>query len=161
MRTLFSVLILALFLQAPVLAADEHADRAAIEKAIHHWNTAWDTKDSALAAQDYAADADWTNAFGMVRKGRAEIQATLAEVFALPFVMAGDSETVDQSIRFLGPDTALVLTRVQREGQKNPGQQSIGTRHTSHLRVFSRIDGRWQIVSHLISDARDRETGKQ
>jgi hypothetical protein len=32
----------------------------------------------------------------------------------------------------------------------------LGTRQTTHHRVFVRTDGAWRIASHLISDARDR-----
>lgn len=153
------LLLLVLLGTANVQAAatPQAIDQAAIEAAIENWNLAWKTKDPKLAAQDYSDDADWTNAFGMSRVGRVEIEKLLTEVFALPFVMAGDSETVDQDIRFVKPDLALVLTRVQRKGQLNPEGQDIGQRRTSHLRVFAKTDGRWRIVSHLISDARDTQ----
>jgi len=132
-------------------------DQALIEQAIENWNKAWQTKDSKLAAQDYSDDADWTNAFGMKRKGRAEIEKVLAEVFALPFVMAGKSKTVEQSVRFINPDVALVITRVERVGQRVPSGAEPGTRQTSHLRVLVKSKGHWKIISHLISDARDTE----
>ncbi|KAF1715482.1 hypothetical protein CSC74_12970 [Pseudoxanthomonas yeongjuensis] len=132
-------------------------DQAEIERAIENWNAAWKIKDPKLAAQDYSDSADWTNAFGMSRVGRVEIEKLLTEVFALPFVMAGDSETVAQDIRFIKPDLALVITRVQRKGQRNPTGQEIGQRRTSHLRVFAQTDGNWQIISHLISDARETQ----
>jgi uncharacterized protein (TIGR02246 family) len=133
------------------------SDQALIEQAIENWNKAWQTKDSRLAAQDYSDDADWTNAFGMKRKGRADIEKVLAEVFALPFVMAGQSKTVEQSVRFINPDVALVLTRVERVGQRVPSGAELGTRQTSHLRVLVKSKGQWKIISHLISDARDTE----
>jgi uncharacterized protein (TIGR02246 family) len=81
-----------------------------VEQVIENWNRAWKAKDAKLAAQDYAHDADWTNAFGMKRKGRAEIEKFLAEVFTLPFVMAARSKVVEQSVRFIKPDVALVVT---------------------------------------------------
>jgi len=132
-------------------------DQTQIEQAIENWNKAWQTKDSKLAAQDYSDDADWTNAFGMKKKGRAEIEKVLAEVFALPFVMAGESRTVEQSVRFLKPDVALVNTRVERLGQRVASGAELGTRQTSHLRVLVKSKGQWKITSHLISDARDTE----
>jgi len=132
-------------------------DRDLVEQAVENWNKAWQTKDSRLAAQDYSDDADWTNAFGMKRKGRAEIEKILAEVFALPFVMAGQSKTVEQSVRFIDSDVALVTTRVERVGQRVESGAGMGTRQTSHLRVLVKSKGRWKIVSHLISDARDTE----
>lgn len=158
------VVLLALFAllgTSHVQAADveQSVDTAAIEQAVENWNTAWKVEDPKLAAQDYSEDADWTNAFGMTRVGRADIEQLLTEVFALPFVMAGDSETVDQAIRFIGPDHAVVLTRVQRAGQLDPTGQGMGQRRTSHLRVFAKTGGRWQIISHLISDARDTQKG--
>ena len=85
-------------------------DQALIEQVVENWYKAWQTKDSKLAAQDYSDDADWTNAFGMKRKGRAEIEKILAEVFALPFVMAGQDKVVEQSVRSIKPDVALVIT---------------------------------------------------
>src|ERR687890_618738 len=95
-------------------------DQALIEQVVENWYKAWQTKASKLAAQDYSDDADWTNAFGMKRKGRAEIEKILAEVFALPFVMAGQDEVVEQSVRPIKPDVALVITRVERVEQRTP-----------------------------------------
>jgi len=131
------------------------SDKAAIEQTTANWDKAWQTKDFKLAAQDYSDDADWTNAFGMKRKGRAEIEKVLAEVFALPFVMAGQSKTVEQTVKFIKSDVALVITRVERVGQQAPSGAELSTRQTSHLRVLVKSKGHWKIVSHLISDARD------
>jgi uncharacterized protein (TIGR02246 family) len=132
-------------------------DQAGVEHVIENWNKAWQTKDHKLAAQDYSPDADWINAFGMKRRGRAEIEKVLSEVFALPFVMAGQSKTVEQSIRFIRPDVVMALTRVERGGQQIPSGTELGTRQTSHLRVLIKSGGEWKIVSHLISDARDTQ----
>ena len=93
----------------------------------------------------------------MKKKGRAEIEKILAEVFSLPFVVAGQSKTAEQSIRSIKPDVALVVTRVERAGQRTPSGSELGTRQTSHLRVLMKSEGRWKIISHLISDARDTE----
>jgi uncharacterized protein (TIGR02246 family) len=156
--------ITALFIAMALLSAASVAqvttsksDRALIEQVIENWNRAWQTNDAKLAAQDYSDDADWTNAFGMKKKGRAEIEKILAEVFSLPFVMAGQSKTAEQSVRFIKPDVALVVTRVERAGQRTPTGAELGTRQTSHLRVLMKSEGRWKIISHLISDARDTE----
>jgi len=135
-------------------------DQLLIEKAIENWNKAWQTKNFKLAAQDYSDDADWTNAFGMKRKGRVEVEKVLAEVFALPFVMSGQSKTVEQTVKFIKPDVALVITRVERVGQKVPSGTELGARQTSHLRVFVKSKEKWKIISHLISDARDTEQPK-
>jgi len=146
----------------PVLCQDKtsKSDQFLVEQAIENWNKAWQSKDFKLAAQDYSDDADWTNAFGMKKKGRAEIEKVLAEVFALPFVMAGQSKTVEQTVNFIKPDVALVVTRVERAGQQVSSGAELGTRQTSHLRVFVKSKGKWKIISHLISDARNTEQPK-
>lgn len=133
------------------------ADSAAITTALGNWFRAWEVKDAALGARDYSADAAWTNAFGMTRQGRTAIEATLREVFALPFVTAGESQPTGQEIRWLRPDVALVVTTVERAGQQAPDGAPLGLRRTTHHRVFARGAGGWQIVSHLISDARDQQ----
>lgn len=132
------------------------SDKASVVEAIGRWDQAWRTKDARLGARDYSEDAHWVNAFGMRRTGRSAVEQTLREVFALPFVAVGESQTVGHDVRFLREDVAVVATTVERRGQLTPAGEQLGVRHTSHLRVFQRRGGRWQIVSHLISDARNR-----
>jgi uncharacterized protein (TIGR02246 family) len=132
-------------------------DRAAIEKAVENWMAAWERKDVHLAVQDYAEDADWTNVFGVWCRSRAELDTTLTQIFSSPFAMAGRDSVVGQEVRFLRPDVALVRTRVERRGQLMPSGEPMGTRHTTHLRVFERTEAGWKVVSHLISDARDQQ----
>ena len=127
----------------------------AVEATLQSWSEGWRTKDAQLACSDYADDADWTNAFGMTERGREAICRRLTEVFALPFVTAATSDVVSQDVRFLGPDVAVVVTKVRREGQKTPAGEALGPRDTRHQRVLSRAGGKWRIVSHLIADARD------
>jgi uncharacterized protein (TIGR02246 family) len=159
---LFSLLVLILAC-SHFASAQGHlppADSVAITAAVDRWFEAWETLDAPLAAQDYAEDADWTNAFGQTQHGRAAIEAQLLEVFMLGFVTVGESQPVMQEIRFLGSDVALVRTRVERRGQQMPDMAQIGVRRTTHLRVFERRAGEWFIVSHLISDARETELSR-
>ncbi len=153
---LIPLLIASFVLATSSVAAPTAADRAVILAAIDRWDKAWQVKDAALGAQDYSDDALWVNAFGMRRTGRRAIRETLAEVFGLPFVAAGNSMTIGHDVRFIGRDVAVVASRVERRGQLAPGGEELGARQTSHLRVFHRRKGRWVILSHLISDARDR-----
>lgn len=155
MIVLFAILLSAATTSAQQRSTSALSDNQLIERAIQNWNEAWAKKDSKLAAQDYTDDADWTNAFGMKKKGRAEIQQFLSEVFSLPFVTAGQSRTVEQSVRVVKPDIALVITRVERVGQRTPSGDELPTRQTTHLRVLLKLGGEWKIASHLISDARD------
>jgi uncharacterized protein (TIGR02246 family) len=132
-------------------------DRRAIVEAVESWTAAWESGDWQPATQHYAEDADWTNAFGVTCKSRSELEAALAHIFSLPYVMAGRDEVAGHEIRSVGPDVVLVKTRVDRCGQLTPSGQRLGTRHTTHLRVLEKGDAGWKIVSHLISDARASE----
>ena len=136
---------------------DVEDDRAAIEAAYDDWYEAWRTKDHVLAAKHYSDDAEFVNAFGMRCLGRQQIHELLEEVFAMDFVMAGDSETVRRDLRFLDESVALVTSEIRRVGQRTAEDQPLGDRKTSHLRVFEKRGDRWVIVSHLISDARETE----
>jgi uncharacterized protein (TIGR02246 family) len=132
-------------------------DERAIMRATQSWTAAWEEGDWRLATQHYAADADWTNAFGVTCKNRNELEATLAEIFSLPYVMAGRDRVIGHELRPVGPDVVLVKTGVDRSGQLTPSGEPLGTRQTTHLRVFAGTDGAWAIVSHFISDARVSE----
>lgn len=156
MRTL--LLLLASVIASSCSTVPTVSDRDSVVEAIERWDQAWKSKNARLGAEDYSDDTYWVNAFGMHRTGRAAVEQTLKEVFALPFVAAGESQTVNHDVRFLRPDVAVVATTVERRGQLTPDGEQLGVRHTSHLRVFQRPQGRWQIVSHLISDARDRQS---
>jgi len=130
------------------------ADSAAILGAIANWERAWTIQDPELAARDYAADADWTNAFGARQLGRDSIEARLTQIFQLPFVTAGSTQYEYHDLRFLGRDVALVRSRSLRAGQQLADGRVQETRRINHLRVFIKRDGRWLIVSHLIGDER-------
>ena len=157
MRCLSATVLLTMIAGLTLAQEPKAKSQQQIEQLLQNWNRGWQVKDPKLAAQDYADDADWTNAFGMTRKGRAEIEKFLTEVFSLPFVMVGQSKTADQSIKFIKPDVALITTTVEREGQQTPSGETMAKRHTSHLRVAVKSAKGWKIVSHLISDARDTE----
>jgi len=132
-------------------------DSAAVERVVENWNQAWRTRDARLGASDYSDDADWMNAFGQKAKGRAEIQQVLERVFSLPFVMTGHSRVVEQTIGRLSREVAVVWTKVERTGQLTPSGESLGTRHTTHCRILTKLDVNWKIVAHLISDARSTD----
>jgi len=115
---------------------------------------AWDQGDADLAVRDYAEEMDWTNVFGVTCTSRDELRSLVADMFSQPHVMAGRDLLMDQEIRFIRPDIALAKTRVERHGQLLPSGEPMGTRFTTHLRVFARGEEGWKIVSHLISDSR-------
>ncbi len=151
------ILLLAI-VASPLCRASTAADEQAINDALQRWLTAWETLDPGLAARDYSSDADFTNAFGHTRRGRAEVEGLMTEVFGLRFVMAGKTQYSPPEIRFVSNELALVRTAARRTGQQTKAGEELGVRQTTHLRVFEKQPDGWRIISHLISDARNRDT---
>src|SRR5690349_8948882 len=103
-----SCLVLALLLAGPALPppqADD--DAAAIRTVVNHWREMWDHFDAAPLGDDYTEDADFLNAFGTRRKGRAEILAFAAQVVKRPNVQDRQTTWAEPSIRFVRPDVAI------------------------------------------------------
>lgn len=156
MKSLISMLLACL---AASCASTHHeaGDRAAILATLDSWNAGWATADAALAVEDYAADADWTNAFGDRFQGREALREGLEFIFGLGFVMAGTSSGNEYAdVTFLTPDVALLRSKLVRTGQQRSTGAPMADRHVHHLRVLERRGGRWQIVSHLISQAQEK-----
>ena len=145
----------------PLLKAQTVAATDSIEIAdkIAEWNTAWSTKDVALACKWYAEDADFTNAFGFHRIGQTEIQTYLTRVFGMDFVMAGNTVQTSLKLKPLSESAVLAISTVERKGQKLSDNSELGTRQTTHYRVFEKTDT-WRITAHLISDARSTAAAK-
>ena len=133
------------------------ADSVAVLQTLDSWNREWAEKDATLAVGAYAEDADWTNAFGTRFQGRDALEEGLEFIFGLSFVMAGDSgDNEFTDVTFLTSDVALLRSKLVRTGQQNSSGETMPDRHIHHLRVLHRRNGKWQIVSHLISQAHER-----
>jgi uncharacterized protein (TIGR02246 family) len=132
-------------------------EREAVLKTLESWSEGWRTKDAAVAARDYADDCDWTNAFGDRYQGKKALEKGLASIFGLDFVMAGQSEgNTLEDVTFLTPEVALIRSKLVRVGQETSTGEVMADRHVNHLRVLQKRDGRWVIVSHLISQAKEK-----
>jgi uncharacterized protein (TIGR02246 family) len=158
MKPILLILLIApLFADAQTLS---QKDSLQISSIISDWDNAWNIKDPVLATKGYSAKAVFTNAFGDKRMGQKEIQALLTEVFALPFVMSGKSETTEHRFQVIDNKVVIVHTAVIRKGQKMPDGSIIPDRKTTHMRVFEKTKNGWLIQAHLISDARDKQAPK-
>jgi uncharacterized protein (TIGR02246 family) len=135
-------------------------DSVQISSMIKDWDTAWNIKDFQLASKWYSDDARFVNAFGDKRNGQKEVQDLLKEVFSLPFVMAGNSQTLEHQYQILNSNTVVVHTAILRKGQQMPDGTAIPERQTTHMRVFEKGNNGWMIKAHLISDARDKQAPK-
>lgn len=150
-----ALVLLTLSLSSVDSVAQSQADREAILHSFESWNLGWAKADADLAVRDYADDADWTNAFGDRFQGKVALREGLARIFALDFVMAGDSGGNEfNDVTFLSPDVALVRSKLVRSEQQTSSGETMPDRHINHLRVYHKRDERWLVVSHLISDAR-------
>lgn len=157
MRPAPTVLLCLVFLMPGAVLSQTEADREAVLKTLESWNQGWAELDAALAVQDYAEDTDWTNAFGDRFQGREALEEGLEFIFSLDFVMAGQSGGNEFSdVRVLTPDVALIRSKLVRTGQRTRSGDRMPDRHINHLRVLQRRDGSWQIVSHLISEAKEK-----
>jgi uncharacterized protein (TIGR02246 family) len=130
-------------------------DEAAIRRILANWDRGWDEFDARLAAMDYADDADWLNAFGRKKKGRAELQKFLTELFVRPDMKAARFTTTSITIRFIRPDVAVAYTDFVGVGQKTLSGKEMGKRVGHQIRVLSKEGGKWVIVSHQIMDERE------
>ncbi len=138
-------------------AAQTEADKTAILQTFDSWNAGWAEADADLAVQDYADDSDWTNAFGDRFQGKDSLREGLAYIFSLGFVMAGDSAGNEYNdVIFLSPNVATVRSKLVRSGQQTSTGEVMLDRHVNHLRVYQKRDGRWLIVNHMISQAKEK-----
>jgi hypothetical protein len=135
------------------------ADSVEIVSKIDDWNKGWKVKDYKLATKWYSDAAEFTNAFGHNKIGKPEIEQFMKEVFQLPFVMAGDSKVARQKVIPLSENIVLVITAIERTGQKTPDENELGIRHTTHHRIFKK-ENEWLIAGHLISDSRNTQSNK-
>lgn len=156
MKRLVPLLLIASLWSASSVAQSE-ADEEAILETFESWNRGWTEADADLAVQDYAEDTDWTNAFGDRFEGKTALRDGLAYIFSLGFVMAGDSAGNEYNdVTFLAPDVAIVRSKLVRSGQQTSTGEIMPDRHINHLRVYHKRGGRWLVVSHLISQAKDK-----
>nr|WP_299383464.1 hypothetical protein [Allomuricauda sp.] len=134
-------------------------DSLEIVQKIEDWNRAWKTKDAVLAAKWYSADAEFTNAFGFSMLGKNAIESYLTRVFKMDFVMAGESEQTSLKLLPISENVVLAVSTISRKGQRLSDNSALGDRKTTHHRLFQNREG-WQLVAHLISDARSIKTNK-
>lgn len=160
MRKYFLVFIAAALSMQCVHSAElsiPDTERAAVLQTLESWNEGWKTKDASLAVADYSEDTDWTNAFGDRFQGREALQKGLEFIFSLDFVMAGSSAgNAYEDVTFLSPDIAMIRSQLVRSGQQTDTGETMNDRYVNHLRVLEKRDGQWVIVSHLISQAKEK-----
>ncbi len=156
-KRLLASLISIILLSMSVPAIASEVDEALILETLESWNQGWAHRNAELAVNDYAADADWTNAFGDRFQSKEELRKGLEFLFSLDSVMAGDSAGHEfDDITFLSSDVAVVRSKLVRVNQQTSTGELIPDRHINHLRVYEKRSGQWLIVSHMISQTQLR-----
>ena len=136
----------------------EPGDREAITQVVANWDRTFAEANADLSAADFAEDALWINAFGVIKHGRQAIRDFLDSVFARPGRGGFEAITVtgsDPWIRFVRPDVAVVHSRSWFSGQRSPGGQVYPERRIHYLRVLTKENGRWEIAAQMVMDEKD------
>jgi len=136
------------------------SDADAIEQALRTVQVAFLRRDADALRDVYAADADWTNAFGTTRSGRDAIVSYLRGLFADRHFAAGALVGAPQvSVRAITPNVVVAKTYVEIAGQQTADGKPMPNRRNHSLKVLARqTDGGWLIVSDIYMDARDETT---
>jgi uncharacterized protein (TIGR02246 family) len=106
-------------------------------------------------AEVFAADVDWTNAWGRRLHGREELSQFWERGRHDQNYLASKvtPESVKTDVRFVSPDVAVVHSYVERVGQLDPATgKAMLTRKVHSQIVVSKEDGKWLIQSELIMD---------
>lgn len=123
------------------------ADKA-IEDLVLGVQAAWNRHDAHDFAAAFAEDAEFTNVFGMVQKGRAGIEAAHAPIFETMFK---DSRltVMETSVRLIRPDVAAVDVKWAMTGARDPHGSPWPERTGLLNWIVTRHGERWLIdVSH-------------
>ena len=117
-------------------------------------------RNAAMMDAAYSEDADWVNAFGTVKTGRAAIIDYLRGLFADEAFNAGKMAAPPVSrLRRLAATAVAVSTHLQILDQGLVGGGTISRRDNHSLRILEKqADGRWLIVSEIYMDARQDQT---
>lgn len=134
-------------------------DAAAIEDALTRIAEGFARRDASAMRGVYAADADWTNAFGTTLKGEEAILSYLERLFAEPRFAAGRMRgPPDVEVRPVTDDVVVAKTHAEIEGQGTT-EGEIPLRRNFSLKVLRReADGSWRVVSDIYMDARTETT---
>ena len=101
-------------------------DAAAIEHTLLTLQIAFRSRNADALLDVYAADADWTNAFGTTLCGRDFIVAYLKGLFADAHFGAGQLiGPPEVSIRPVTPDVVVAKTYARIAGQQTPARRTL------------------------------------
>ena len=122
------------------MSDDRRADVDAIRSLIGRQVDGWDAGDPEAYAGVFTADADYVTFLGSRHKGRQEIAASYAPLFAR--LLKGSHLDIEiTQLRFLTPDVALV----QATAAVCKGSRRRNTRINTSVAI--RTEGRWLLAA--------------
>jgi uncharacterized protein (TIGR02246 family) len=134
-------------------------DQQAIGRTLLTLLTGFRDRDAESLRAVYSEDADWVNAFGTVKRGRAEIVDYLRGLFADDNFNRGEPEgPPDTSFRVLTPEVVLVSAHLRIKGQGLVGGGTLDRDNFSLRALQRQADGSWLIVSEMFQDANTETT---
>jgi uncharacterized protein (TIGR02246 family) len=152
MLPLTTIVLLALSL-SPIQAPPpgQTADDTAIRAIVAEQADAWNAGDAKRYAQRLAAEASFTNLFGMVMYGAPAFEARHAEILAT-FYKGTTKHHAVRRVRFVTPDVAIVDIDNEVRGVKSMPARIVvpadGVVKTQLMEVFVRRDGRWWVDAY-------------
>lgn len=114
-------------------------------------------------AKQFAADADWTSAFGRRLRGRDAISQWFEALVKSADYGAGADVPASRKVdvRFVRPDVAVVHEYIERVGQIDPTiKKAMSTRKIHIQFVLSKQEGKWLIQTELIMDEEHYQKAK-
>jgi uncharacterized protein (TIGR02246 family) len=124
--------------------------------------TSFRDRDAEALHTVYSDDADWVNAFGTVKRGRAEIVDYLRGLFADDNFNRGEPEgPPETSFRVLTSEVVLVSAHLRIKGQGLVGGGTLDRDNFSLRALQRQADGSWLIVSEMFQDANTETTYAQ
>ncbi len=132
-------------------AAAQGREEAALRQLVAEQTEAWNRGDAVAWSKDFAPEARFINIAGMAFNGRQEIEQRHAAIFA-SFFKGSRSQVTVQTVRFLGPEVAVVDTEHEVTGYQGlpPGIRATDTSGALRTRmryVLNKVSKKWQIVA--------------
>jgi uncharacterized protein (TIGR02246 family) len=148
-----SIAIALILLACPIAVslAQDNASETAIRGIVEEQAVAWNAGDGKAYARHLAADASFTNIFGMVMYGAPAFAERHAEILKT-FYKGTTKHHVIRRIRFVTADVAIVDIDNEVHGVRTmPAGIALppnGIIKTQLMEVFVRRDGRWWIEAY-------------
>jgi uncharacterized protein (TIGR02246 family) len=139
-------------LLAPIACARAQArpkgsatDRAAIRRVFAEFDRTFNSHDARAMAMTFTPEADFTNMYGVYRRGRKGIEQRMAPLFQGRLRDARRTDTV-RSIRFLTPNLAAVDADSVITGTRAADGSATPPRKGLMTVILRKLDGRWRIT---------------